>query len=44
MKKKQDKEKKQVLATSLKKLENRSIIVVVFGPEGGLTEQEVKQA
>ena len=41
MKNKLDKGKKQVLASSLKQLEKGESMLVVFGPEGGLTEQEV---
>ena len=42
MKNKLDKGKKSVLASSLKQLEKGGSLLVVFGPEGGLTEQEVE--
>ena len=41
MKKQADKGKKKFLLLALKKLEKGGSLLVVFGPEGGLTEQEV---
>ena len=41
MKKQARQGEEKVLASSLKQLEKGGSLLVVFGPEGGLTEQEV---